>query len=52
MDIEVCQMYTFTVNGQPVTAQEDKKLMHFLRDDLGLTGTKDGCDQGACGGTA
>lgn len=42
-------MYTFTVNGQPVTAQEDKKLMHFLRDDLGLTGTKDGCDQGACG---
>ncbi|MFY1067692.1 selenium-dependent xanthine dehydrogenase [Enterococcus sp. AD013-P3] len=42
-------MYSFTVNGQPVTAQEDKKLMHFLRDDLRLTGTKDGCDQGACG---
>lgn len=42
-------MYSFTVNGQPVTCQEDKKLMHFLRDDLRLTGTKDGCDSGACG---
>ncbi|MFU1792341.1 selenium-dependent xanthine dehydrogenase [Paenibacillus azoreducens] len=42
-------MYSFTVNGQPVTSETDKKLSHFLRDDLHLTGTKDGCDQGACG---
>ncbi|MGM0240004.1 selenium-dependent xanthine dehydrogenase [Enterococcus sp. AZ103] len=42
-------MYSFTVNGQPVTCEEDKELMHFLRDDLRLTGTKDGCDSGACG---
>ncbi|MDT3392211.1 MAG: 2Fe-2S iron-sulfur cluster binding domain-containing protein, partial [Bacillota bacterium] len=42
-------MYSFTVNGQPVSSEEDKKLMYFLRDDLRLTGTKDGCDSGACG---
>lgn len=42
-------MYSFTVNGQPVTCEKDKKLMNFLRDDLRLTGTKDGCDQGSCG---
>ena len=42
-------MYSLTVNGQPVTCEKDKKLMHFLPDDLGLTGTKDGCDQGSCG---
>lgn len=42
-------MYSFTLNGQPVVCKEDKNLMHFIRDDLRLTGTKDGCDQGACG---
>lgn len=42
-------MYSLTVNGEAVTCSEDKKLMHFLRDDLGLTGTKDGCSQGSCG---
>lgn len=42
-------MYTFTVNGQTVTAEEDKELLHFLRDDLHLVGTKNGCDEGSCG---
>lgn len=42
-------MYTLTVNGETVTCAEDKKLMLFLRDDLGLTGTKDGCSEGSCG---
>ncbi|WP_265457241.1 selenium-dependent xanthine dehydrogenase [Enterococcus sp. HY326] len=42
-------MYSFTVNNQPVSCDENKKLMDFLRDDLRLTGTKDGCNQGACG---
>ncbi len=27
----------------------EKKLLYYLRDDLGLTGTKNGCNVGACG---
>jgi aerobic-type carbon monoxide dehydrogenase small subunit (CoxS/CutS family) len=27
----------------------DRRLLDFLRDDLGLMGTKKGCDQGECG---
>jgi xanthine dehydrogenase YagT iron-sulfur-binding subunit len=40
-----------TVNGQPGTVLADSRmtLLDALRDDLGLTGTKKGCDQGACG---
>jgi xanthine dehydrogenase iron-sulfur cluster and FAD-binding subunit A len=39
------------VNGQPVTlfGANDKTLLHMLRDDLGLTGTKEGCAEGECG---
>jgi CO/xanthine dehydrogenase Mo-binding subunit/aerobic-type carbon monoxide dehydrogenase small subunit (CoxS/CutS family) len=42
---------TFTVNGQSVTTDVDgkKSLLRYLRDDLGLTGTKDGCSSGDCG---
>ena len=41
----------FTVNGQPhtVTAPANRLLVHLLRDDLGLTGTKEGCSVGVCG---
>lgn len=42
-------MYNLTVNGEAVSCAEDKKLMHYLRDDLGLTGVKDGCSEGSCG---
>ena len=43
-------MITFKVNGQEVQcAQESKKLMAFLRDDLRLTSVKEGCGEGACG---
>ena len=42
-------MYSLTVNGKSVSCEENKKLMDFLREDLCLTGTKDGCKQGACG---
>ena len=43
-------MYAFSVNGKPVQFDgEDKKLLRFLREDLNLTGTKDGCSEGACG---
>ncbi len=42
-------MHTFFVNGKKITTASDKKLLHFLREDLNLTGTKDGCSEGACG---
>lgn len=42
-------MYTLTVNGKPVTCEENKKLISLLRDDLRLTSVKNGCSQGACG---
>jgi xanthine dehydrogenase YagT iron-sulfur-binding subunit len=38
------------VNGKPVSVQIDPAttLVEVLRDGLGLTGTKVGCDRGAC----
>lgn len=42
-------MYSIIVNGQSETCETNKKLMDFLRENLGLTGTKDGCNQGSCG---
>ena len=41
----------FTVNGQPVEVAADVRtsLLDLLRDHLGLTGSKKGCNQGACG---
>ncbi len=42
---------TFTLNGTPVTLTTDPRrtLLWALRTDLGLTGTKYGCGEGACG---
>lgn len=42
---------TVTVNGSVYTAScsEDATLLHFLREDLHLTGTKEGCNAGECG---
>jgi xanthine dehydrogenase YagT iron-sulfur-binding subunit len=39
------------VNGSPQKLQLDSRvtLLDALREELGLTGTKKGCDQGACG---
>lgn len=42
-------MYTLHINGCDYEAPHDKKLLRFLRDDLHLTATKDGCSEGACG---
>ncbi len=43
-------MYAFSVNGNQITYNgEDKKLLRFIREDLNLTGTKDGCSEGVCG---
>ena len=41
----------FSVNGRPaaVAAAPLKRLADVLRDDLGLTGTKVGCNAGDCG---
>ncbi|MBI5034989.1 MAG: molybdopterin-dependent oxidoreductase [Chloroflexi bacterium] len=44
-------VYNLIVNGKPVqvTAAPDAKLMDVLRDQLRLTGVKDGCATGHCG---
>ena len=41
----------YTINGRPVELTVDSRtsLLDLLRDHLELTGTKKGCDQGACG---
>ena len=41
----------FTINGQPVEAAFDLRtsLLDLLREHLGMTGSKKGCNQGACG---
>jgi carbon-monoxide dehydrogenase small subunit len=42
---------TMTVNGETVAVhiQADELLVDVLRDRLGLTGTKIGCNEGECG---
>ena len=42
-------MATFILNGQKVTPKSNGKLLRFLRDEMHLTATKDGCSEGACG---
>jgi len=41
----------FKVNGRKYTraVEEQKTLLRFLREDLHLTGTKEGCGAGECG---
>jgi carbon-monoxide dehydrogenase small subunit len=40
-----------TVNGRPFTREVEGRtlLVHFLREDLGLTGTHIGCETSICG---
>jgi carbon-monoxide dehydrogenase small subunit len=42
---------TVTINGQAYTRDVEPRmlLVHFLRDELGLTGTHWGCDTSNCG---
>jgi len=42
---------TITVNGEPRTVDVSpwKRLLDTLREDMRLTGTKEGCGEGECG---
>ena len=43
--------FAFTVNGASVEVEVTgmRRLLDVLREDLGLTGTKEGCGEGECG---
>lgn len=42
---------TVRINGEVYEREvrDSKTLLHFLREDAGLTGTKGGCEAGECG---
>ncbi len=43
--------YTLSVNGidYPVVAEQGRNLLSVIRTEIGLTGTKEGCDDCECG---
>ena len=45
------RMLRLQVNGEPVAREiaDNRLLLDLLREDLGLTGTKEGCSVGVCG---
>ena len=51
MDVISRKTITVTVNGESYEREVDARrlLIHFLRDDLDLTGSHIGCDTGNCG---
>jgi len=54
MDVVSRKTITVTVNGESYEREVDARrlLIHFLRDDLDLTGSHIGCDTGNCGACA
>ena len=51
MEPAVSRTVSVEVNGEQIEYEVPARrlLVHFLRDDLGLTGTHVGCDTGNCG---
>jgi aerobic-type carbon monoxide dehydrogenase small subunit (CoxS/CutS family) len=47
----VAELLQLTVDGLPLSAvvEPGRTLLRVLRDDLGRTGTKEGCDDSECG---
>lgn len=50
-EVDASDTIVTTVNGQVYTRTGGvgKTLLRFLREDIGLTGTKEGCAEGECG---
>ena len=44
-------LVNMTVNGEPISRETapNRRLLDFLREDLGLTSVKEGCSVGECG---
>ena len=44
------RIISFILNGEPCEAicEDNMSLLDFIRDTLGLTGTKKGCEEGEC----
>ena len=51
MDVVTRKTITIEVNGESYEREVDARrlLIHFIRDDLDLTGSHIGCDTGNCG---
>ena len=51
MPPETAKTISVEINGELYEREVDARrlLVHFIRDDLGLTGTHIGCDTGNCG---
>ena len=51
MNVNPPTQVSFLTNGtqHTITVPPMKRLLDVLREDLGLTGTKEGCGEGECG---
>ncbi|HVJ50248.1 selenium-dependent xanthine dehydrogenase [Desulfitobacterium sp.] len=42
-------MYTFSINGEDYSLEEDINILDYIREELHITSLKNGCGEGACG---